>query len=393
MGANFRVLDFLADGPTNAFNTAHTENTSTAVFSQAGIDLSSLTEGLRANIGYRHSWDEVEGCGGLNSTRYLSSSECQDVAGRNLADGFGIIKNEGDAGTYTLGLDWRVSPDLFFYGVHRKGYRAAGINTPAFETPFTTGGVGCAIGGFLPVPCPDLRAVQTTDEETVRDVEVGVKTDFTFGDVRTRFNLSAFYTEYQNALLFVEVANTLGIPTTAPDTPARGSVAVNAADIIIKGLEMDASISPVPGLTLSVNGAYTTQEVDKVTAPSIAGVTTLDGSINLPTPKFSGTASVRWDADWRPLDGDLSFSADYYHTDRFQAQAGVYLPGYDVLSARIDLRNIGGTGVDVGVWVKNALDEDYAVAPSVLVPGFIVNTVNFGEPRTIGLDLRYRWGN
>src|SRR3546814_19642550 len=66
------------------------------------------------------------------------------------------------------------------------------VNTPRFETPFTTGGTGCTNPGGV---CPDLRPYQTTNEERLTDVELGAKTDFRLGGGRGRFNIPAFRSE------------------------------------------------------------------------------------------------------------------------------------------------------------------------------------------------------
>src|SRR3546814_10505778 len=63
----------------------------------------------------------------------------------------------------------------------RSGYRGAKVNTPAFETVFTTGGPGCPQGA-----CPDLRPFQKIGEEKLTDVELGAKWDWEAGDVRGR---------------------------------------------------------------------------------------------------------------------------------------------------------------------------------------------------------------
>src|SRR3546814_2367704 len=89
-----------------------------------------------------------------------------------------------------------------FYVVSRRGNRAASVNTPLFETRYTTGGLdpACVFGGGV---CPDLRPFQKTGKETVTDVEIGSKLSFRAGEARGLFNVSAFYSKYKNALQFL----------------------------------------------------------------------------------------------------------------------------------------------------------------------------------------------
>src|SRR3546814_2062907 len=58
--------------------------------------------------------------------------------------------------------------------------------------------------------------------------------------------------------------------------------------------------------------------------------------VTLPTPKFSGTAAVRAILPIHPLDGELAFNADLYHTSAYDAQFGNSLPGYNVVNSRLE---------------------------------------------------------
>src|SRR3546814_17286299 len=72
----------------------------------------------------------------------------------------------------SLGLDYQATRDLFLYIPSRRGIRGVNVNTPLFETPFTTGGIGACLGG---VNCPDLRPYQKVDQEQVTDGELARK--------------------------------------------------------------------------------------------------------------------------------------------------------------------------------------------------------------------------
>src|SRR3546814_2614134 len=99
------------------------------------------------------------------------------------------LRNKGEEPSWTIGLDYKLNDDVLLYIVSRRGYRGANVNTPAFESAFTTGGTGCNNPGGA---CPDLRPFQKTGEEKLTDVEVGAKTDFRLGNGRGRFNIAAF---------------------------------------------------------------------------------------------------------------------------------------------------------------------------------------------------------
>src|SRR3546814_882654 len=145
---------FSVGGTPAAPVTSHVTNENKAVFAQIGYD---VTDRLTFNAGMRWSWDKVSACGGAVSlTGYVSEDECRDVAGTDAIDGIGTVSNKSDAPSWTIGFDYKVNPDWLLYVVSRRGNRAASVNTPLFETRYTTGGLdpACVFGGGV---CPDLR--------------------------------------------------------------------------------------------------------------------------------------------------------------------------------------------------------------------------------------------
>ena len=66
---------------------------------------------------------------------------------------------------------------VYLYFTARSGFKSGGFN---FGLP----------AGFTAPPF---------GPEHVHDEEIGIKTDFTVGDIRTRFNLDVFQTDYSGA--------------------------------------------------------------------------------------------------------------------------------------------------------------------------------------------------
>ncbi|OAN56234.1 TonB-dependent receptor [Sphingobium sp. TCM1] len=362
--------------PTSSI-TAHVKNENYALFGQVGLD---ITDSLKLTAGARYSWDKADACGGFFAVGYVDYATCKTQAALGVVDGVGIVTNKGEAPSWTLGLDYKLSSDLLLYVVSRRGYRGANVNTPLFESQFTTGGTGCTFG-----TCPDLRPFQKTKEETLTDVEFGTKYNFSAGGARGHLNVAAYYSKYKNALQFLNT-QTLGIPNTAPDQPTSGSLGVNVADLTIWGVEFEAVVSPTRNFTFSFNGAYTNQKVDKLTIPAGFNFTAAD--VNLPSPKFAGTMAVSWTTPIHPADGDVVLNADLFMTDDFAGQVGENLPGYKLANARIDWRNIGNSGVDLGLFVRNLTGEKYYAASVVLLPSFPTSSVVVGEQRTWGISAK-----
>src|SRR3546814_11478703 len=110
-----------------------------------------------------------------------------DVCSSDL--GTGIVKTKGDYPTWTLGLDYQATRDLFLYITSCGGIRGVNVNTPLFETPFTTGAIGACLGV---VNCPDLPPFHMADQEQVTDVETGNKNKWREVDVSDHLNISSY---------------------------------------------------------------------------------------------------------------------------------------------------------------------------------------------------------
>src|SRR5690606_12087298 len=212
-GANYTAYTTVVGTDPNSYISAHVRNKNFAVYAQATLDLSDMVlPGLSVTGGLRYSWDKVDSCGGAFYGGFVSPATCRERADLGLIDGVGIVKAEGDAPSWTIGLDYKASDDVFLYFVSRRGYRGVSVNTPAFESPYTTGGTvvpsapgapGCTGPGNV---CPDLRPFQTTPEEKLTDFEIGIKTTWQAGDVRGKLNLAGYVSKYKGALAFYNVS-------------------------------------------------------------------------------------------------------------------------------------------------------------------------------------------
>ncbi|MEH6758561.1 MAG: TonB-dependent receptor [Parasphingorhabdus sp.] len=375
----------------NNFTTEHVKNRNVAVFGQVGID---LTDKLTLNIGGRYSWDKQSFCYlPANAAGPFTYDDCKsDVAASNLLPGantdaksVGSIKDS--APTWTVGLDYKVHDDLLVYVTSRRGYRPRLTNYPIYESPQATGSP-TACGGFQ---CADLRSFQTVKQERVTDIEIGEKLSFDLSGARGRLNVAAFYSKYENATQFVSNSS---IPALnfAPDRSPAAFIA-NAADLSIYGLEVDFSVSPTRNFTFGFNAALTKTKVDKLLPidttllPGFGSFT--EASVNKLTPTFSGTVSASWTLPVRPADGDLVLNSDLYMTDDYGGQQGFQLKGYKLANARLDWQGIAGSGLDLGVYVKNLFNEQYESGVSILLPNQPFNSLYIGAPRTWGVEAKY----
>jgi iron complex outermembrane receptor protein len=382
-GSQFSAFSF--SGPAAAV-TSQVENNNKAIYGQIGY---KFTDKLTLNVGGRYSWDKVSACGGsVFADHYGTFAQCKAIAAlNNPNDGVGDISNSSKQPSYTIDLDYKVTPNWLLYAEHRRGFRSANVNTPYFETWYTT----CQ---GTPIPggtCYDLRGLQKTGVEKLYDFEVGSKLSFNLGGARGHWNVAVYRDIYKGALQFFNTQTLITAPAgeTVPDAPNRGSVGVNAANETIYGVETEISVSPTENFTVSFNGAYTHVNIDSLTVP--AGLAFTKQQVNKFSPTFAGTLSASWTMPWHPLDGNVVLNGDLYMTAAYGGQDGEKLPGYNLANARIDWKGIAGTGLDLGLYVRNLTNEFYFAATSVELKTFPISSEYLGEPRTFGVSARYHF--
>src|SRR3546814_20883939 len=83
--------------------------------------------------------------------------------------------------------------------------------------------------------------------------------------------------------------------------------------------------------------------------PAIGANSLTKEKVTLPTPKFTGTIAARWVLPVEPLDGQLVFNTDYYHSSEFAVQEGIKVEGYDLVNARLDWNNIANSNIDAEI--------------------------------------------
>jgi iron complex outermembrane receptor protein len=106
--------------------------------------------------------------------------------------------------------------------------------------------------------------------DTTTNYEVGIKSELL--DRRLSLELTGFYVDWKDIILFTSIN---GVGVNANGGGARS-----------KGIEFTASFVPVPGLTLSANGAYVDAYLTKDSPVLVGGV---KGDALPYTAKFAGT--------------------------------------------------------------------------------------------------------
>lgn len=320
------------------------------------LDGVSLTAGGRQNHDLRE----------LTTRNIISDGTCRlvDSSGAVLNPCMTSYSKSFDRFTYTLSADWKVTRGILVYLAHRRGYRTGGFNISAIRpTEFTP---------FRP--------------EDVTDYELGVKTDFRMGGGSGRFNLAAYTQDYRNIQRQQgAIINGVLVQTI-----------VNAAAARIKGFEAELELRPVDFIDFGLNVSH----IDaKYTSWMNSGVD-ISASQFAATPEWTVSSNLGFTVPMGEA-GNLHVRGDIYHQSKTNVSDMNYLPAqnrisptsilpaYTLVNARIDLANIGGTGLSASVWAKNLFDVEYQAGGTDLATLGLGYTADFlGAPRTYGVELR-----
>lgn len=281
--------------------------------------------------------------------------------------------------TYRAVVDYAWSDDLRTYASYTRGYKAFGINDDA--------------NLLRNIPGADFFF----DSEIVDNYEIGVKGRLPA--IRGTFSLVAFRTDYDNfqALSsFIDTTNTLRF------------FLQNAASLRSQGLELDVTIQPVTGLTLTVAATYLDAKfLDFPNAEGPTGPRNLTGQPLTDAPDFSASFVARYET---PVSEKLRVFAQadvFYRSSVFTEltyDPNLVQGSYAKVNARLGIGEIG-PGWNFELFARNITDKIIfgrggrpvfgsvtALLPFAGAPSFPVGNayIKFtGEPRTYGATLRY----
>lgn len=375
-----------------SYNRYSNATESKAVYAQATLNFGAVSpdlEGLRLTGGYRYTWDHITG-----SARQYSRVATAPTTAQCSKDGSIVDFAQADAlctfsadlktksPTWTIGVDYKINPNVMLFAKVSRGYKAGGFNSFAVREETRT---------FLP--------------EYLTSYEAGIKSDFQLGSVPFRFNMAAYTLDYTDIQRAVGDYN--------PENGASGSGVFNA-DARVRGLEIEASTRPVEGLTLAANfgltdGKYTEYKIATLTGGlGCNGLVGAGEMLDLSCLDMQYMAKYIWSVNASydlPLQGDngvVSFFINYSHTSKQFTEAanlpivqpGSYLEPFGLLNASIDWRNVGGSNVDMGVFATNVTNKLYRISnTNVYNQGSLLYWSNlYGEPRMYGLRATIRFG-
>jgi iron complex outermembrane receptor protein len=328
-----------------------------------GQDINNSSEAVFVNASYKILPD-LTVTGGVRYSEERKSLDVDSfftVSGIPLA--MGPAKFTGNIPVYDGKLTWQATHDLLLYASYGTGYRAGGIGFEAANAVF--------------------------QPETSYTYEVGGKWDFDIGSMPARLNTALFDTEYKNFQVDVVLLN-----------PVRLTV-VNAGAATVRGAELEFSIKPIQGLDISTTLGLLDAHYDSfiVDNASLGGFINFTHNQLRDAPKVSLSVSAGYTVpssigDW-VYTFDYAYSSDYEIDTEFQinapppAQTDAYHQNpTNIVNGRVTLAKAFGSAWDLSVWGKNLTDQ-VRLVNSLEVNN--LDTANFGEPRSVGIEVRTRF--
>ena len=333
-----------------------------AAFGQAKYD---ITDSLGFTLGLRYT-----------SERKDASLLATSVATIPGQDSFSLFQDQGpffaeEGRTYKkltpkAVLEYRLTDSINTYASYARGFKSGGSNGQA--------GTAEGFAPFLP--------------ETADNYEVGIKADL-FGR-RLRINTAAFYVDFKD--LQVSGTNEQGQVITA-----------NASNARIKGIEVEATVQPVAGLTLRGSMSlldatfqdYFVEEFDPTITDGPPFITVDKSGDRLDdVPKYAFNAGLDYRIDLSS-GAQVRFGIDAsFVSDTISNQNTLRASSYELVNGLIGITTPDKRW-DFSVYVKNALDQDYYRGGGA-VPDLNKQVSRVGlvaDPRTAGVTLRLRFGD
>ncbi|HEY2402250.1 MAG TPA: TonB-dependent receptor [Steroidobacteraceae bacterium] len=301
------------------------------------------------------------------------------------SDASGFLSSTGsDAAAYTaqggtnqglnpkFQLSDQLNKDLLLYITAARGFRPGGAN----GTIPTSGPLGSQCEAQLQAnhgTTSFVAAPLTYGPDHLWSYELGEKMSAL--EHRLALNSSVYYENWSAVQQPVTLA--CGFPYND-----------NSGDAHIYGAELEISAVLVPGLMLTANAGYThaTFAVGSLEAGISAG-TRLQN-----VPEWTSSASLTYR---HILRNGLALRASIYNDfvgSRTDSTFAVnYLPSYDLSNARIGIEGHGWTAM---LFAQNILNRRAFLsdAPSINVNQQTFNRIAVNRPRSVGIDLSYRFG-
>jgi iron complex outermembrane recepter protein len=335
-----------------------TENESWALFGELSYDIS---ERLSTSVGLRYTDETREA-----DLNILAPDGSLRLPVSTLAEEDSF---ETDDLSPRFSLQYQINDDTMAYTTLSRGFKSGGLNGRASKP---------------------LDFV-VYDDMVLDSAELGIKSDLL--DRRLRINAAVFYQEAEDLQIQVNSLDT--------DTRVFLTRIENAGEATMKGFELDLRFQATPSLEIFGAFGFIDTEYDEFLAfnPATGGRVDVSDQREFQfAPERTGNIGLRYER--QVAVGNFVARMDYAYVgeQHFTVVEEKRITGdsYQLLNARVELQDISGSPFSLALWGKNLQDEEYriggfSVATFAIAPPDGLGTNIYGDPRTWGVDLSYRF--
>jgi iron complex outermembrane receptor protein len=325
---------------------------SKAAYAQGTYDLGSVLQGLTFTGGLRYTRDDVR----QNVTQLLNGGCQPGFPAPDCTLDFGPTSFH--AITYNVDLDYQLDSDTFLYIANRKGYKSGSFN--------------------VTFPSPNLALYQP---EHLIDEEIGIKREWHFDSLQARTNADIFHGQYS------DIQRTISIPVNGQ----AFTYVANIPSAVVQGLDLDATIIPLPGLEFDIKYTYT----DSYYSKTVAGFD-INNRFAL-TPRNQATLGAHY--GWHMgAAGVVRAGGSYYFqslvalvdedkTEHIGDEAGYGLFGLDA-----SWQKPFGAPFDLGFFMTNVTNRVYRSGTDDVDGALGIAANWYGPPRMFGFSFKYKLG-
>ncbi|MGE0408395.1 MAG: TonB-dependent receptor plug domain-containing protein [Amphiplicatus sp.] len=376
---------------TNAYSFPNgSEEEEFAGYGEVTIDLSDvLFDGLSLTGGYRWTSNEQTQRGIAISRDPVTGAY---VAGAELPEDSTKFKGSN----YRFGVTQQFTPDLMAYVTISKAYLVGGRNIQ----------VAC---GTIVTSCKPVF-----DPAIVKNYELGLKTQFQWGDANLRWNTSAYYMKFSD-IQFTNRFQSASLSLTFDDNIASADMKgfQTSLDMVWRNVNLSLNYS-------FVDATYTDwigPDLNNVVLPAdqcVTGTVALNCQIDLSGSSFTNTPENQFSSTFRytlPVDeslGPVWLQLDAYWQSRQWHVAAperelhvaetlglgdimnaISQKPYGRLNLRVGWDNILGSNFSGAVFVNNLTDKVYSQAGSTRAYSLGAAVRLYAPPRMWGVNVRY----
>jgi iron complex outermembrane receptor protein len=290
---------FNRDNPLTSWGTNEQERTSIAGYAQVDWH---FNEQWTLNLGARYSHEEKDDVFGMaindsvcppgetpqtalcNGVPF-SGNDPTDVTDIDPSVRFGPVDESWNSFSPRVGLEYRLNDSIMLFGFWQRAFKSGGfVNNAGTEAVFSS----------------------PYDDEQVDNYEFGIRSDL-FDD-RVRLNANVFFAEYKDLQR--------GVIREANTSTGQETFTDNAAGAESFGVEVNFSIVPAPGLTLTGNIGYLDIEYKGFVADINGdGIETDNSGLDLVrAPKWDMSFGATYEIDLSDM-GTLTLGTRLSYTD------------------------------------------------------------------------------